>query len=90
MWPSVYLIDKHGYVRYWWLGELNWEGAEGEKILRRRMPADGNPAATSFYDQRVGPGSVRGAVAIRAWAFVGEIWVKAKYPSNQCLSVRGG
>jgi hypothetical protein len=37
MWPSVYLIDKHGYVRYWWLGELNWEGAEGEKILRGRI-----------------------------------------------------
>jgi len=37
MWPSVYLIDKHGYVRYWWIGELNWQGAEGEKILRRRI-----------------------------------------------------
>ena len=37
VWPSVYLIDKHGYVRYWWLGELNWEGAEGEKILRSRI-----------------------------------------------------
>jgi hypothetical protein len=37
MWPSVYLIDKRGYVRYWWLGELNWEGAEGEKMLRGRI-----------------------------------------------------
>ncbi len=37
MWPSVYLIDKRGYVRFWWLGELNWEGAEGEKILRGRI-----------------------------------------------------
>jgi peroxiredoxin len=37
MWPSTYLIDKHGYVRYWWLGELNWEGAEGEKMLRARI-----------------------------------------------------
>jgi hypothetical protein len=37
MWPTVYLIDKQGYVRYWWLGELNWQGAEGEKILRRRI-----------------------------------------------------
>jgi hypothetical protein len=54
------------------------------------MPADGNPAAASFYDQQVGPGNVREAVAIRGLAFVGEIWVKAKYPSNQCLSVRGG
>lgn len=37
MWPSVYLIDKHGYVRYWWYGELNWQGAEGEKLLRQRI-----------------------------------------------------
>ncbi|MCH5374419.1 MAG: redoxin domain-containing protein, partial [Planctomycetes bacterium] len=36
MWPSVYLIDKRGYVRYWWIGELNWEGNQGEKNLRRR------------------------------------------------------
>ena len=34
MWPTVYLIDKHGYVRYWWMGELNWEGTVGEKIFR--------------------------------------------------------
>lgn len=37
MWPTVYLIDKQGYVRYWWLGELNWQGAEGEKIFRGRI-----------------------------------------------------
>jgi hypothetical protein len=37
MWPSVYLIDRHGHVRYWWYGELNWEGAEGEKYLRQRI-----------------------------------------------------
>ncbi|MEX0939269.1 MAG: redoxin domain-containing protein [Pirellulales bacterium] len=37
MWPSVYLIDKQGYVRYWWYGELNWQGAEGEKLLRQRL-----------------------------------------------------
>lgn len=37
MWPSVYLIDKRGYVRYWWLGELNWQGQEGEKMLRKRI-----------------------------------------------------
>ena len=36
-WPSVYLIDKCGGVRYWWYGELNWQGAEGEKIMRRRI-----------------------------------------------------
>ena len=37
VWPSVYLIDKKGRVRYWWYGELNWEGAEGEKIMRQRI-----------------------------------------------------
>ena len=37
MWPSVYLIDKQGYVRYWWYGELNWKGAEGERRLRKRI-----------------------------------------------------
>jgi peroxiredoxin len=37
IWPSTYLIDKQGYIRYWWYGELNWEGAEGEKLLRERI-----------------------------------------------------
>jgi hypothetical protein len=37
MWPTVYLIDKQGYIRYWWYGELNWQGAEGEKLLRSRI-----------------------------------------------------
>lgn len=37
MWPSVYLIDKQGYVRAWWIGELNWKGAQGEKIMRERI-----------------------------------------------------
>ncbi len=37
MWPSVYLIDKRGYVRYWWYGELNWQGADGEQRMRQRI-----------------------------------------------------
>jgi peroxiredoxin len=37
MWPSVYLIDKQGYIRYWWFGELNWRGANGEELLRQRI-----------------------------------------------------
>jgi hypothetical protein len=37
MWPSVYLIDRAGYVRSWWYGELNWQGAEGEQQLRQRI-----------------------------------------------------
>ncbi len=37
IWPSIYLIDKKGYVRYWWYGELNWQGAESEKYLRGKI-----------------------------------------------------
>jgi peroxiredoxin len=37
VWPSVYLIDKQGYVRYWWYGELNWQGATGEQQMLRRI-----------------------------------------------------
>ncbi|MEZ6089959.1 MAG: redoxin domain-containing protein [Pirellulaceae bacterium] len=33
MWPTVYVIDKNGYVRYWWQGELNWKGATGDKTI---------------------------------------------------------
>ena len=37
MWPAVYLIDKQGLIRYWWYGELNWQGRQGEQIMRRRI-----------------------------------------------------
>lgn len=37
MWPSVYLIDKQGYVRYWWKGELNWNGAGGQVTMTKRI-----------------------------------------------------
>lgn len=37
MWPSVYLVDKQGRVRYWWYGELNWQGAEGDKYMREKI-----------------------------------------------------
>jgi peroxiredoxin len=37
VWPSVYLIDKSGFVRYWWHGELNWQGAKGDQWMRSRM-----------------------------------------------------
>ncbi len=37
VWPSVYLIDKRGFIRYWWYGEMNWQGVEGEKWMRRRI-----------------------------------------------------
>ncbi len=33
MWPTVYVIDKRGYIRHWWQGELNWQGATGDKTI---------------------------------------------------------
>lgn len=37
MWPSVYLIDKQGRLRFWWYGELNWNGAGGQEIMAERI-----------------------------------------------------
>ena len=37
MWPSVYLVDKRGRVRYWWYGEMNWQGAKGEQFMRQKI-----------------------------------------------------
>ena len=45
MWPSVYLIDKRGYLRQFWPGELNWQGNNGEKYMREwieRLVAEPN------------------------------------------------
>ncbi len=36
-WPSTYLIDKLGFVRYRWDGEFNWKNAHGESILRKKI-----------------------------------------------------
>lgn len=33
MWPTVYIIDKDGYIRGWWQGELNWDGATGDRAI---------------------------------------------------------
>jgi len=37
MWPSVYVIDQRGYVRFFWPGELKWQGNDGEKFLREQI-----------------------------------------------------
>jgi len=37
VWPSVYLVDKRGFVRYWWYGELNWQGTQGESWMRGKI-----------------------------------------------------
>ena len=36
-WPSVYLIDRKGYARYRWDGELNWQGAGGQATMKRKI-----------------------------------------------------
>lgn len=33
MWPTVYVVDKNGYIRHWWQGELNWNGATADKTI---------------------------------------------------------
>ena len=37
MWPSVYLVDKRGYLRYFWRGELKWQGATGDQWMQERI-----------------------------------------------------
>ncbi len=37
MWPTVYVIDKRGYLRTFWSGELKWQGRDGEKYIREAI-----------------------------------------------------
>lgn len=37
MWPTVYLIDKKGFIRRWWQGELNWKETPGERQMRQTI-----------------------------------------------------
>jgi peroxiredoxin len=37
MWPSVYIIDKQGRLRFWWYGELDWEGAGNQQVARQQI-----------------------------------------------------
>ena len=34
-WPTVYVVDRKGEVRYGWEGELNYNGRKGEETVRR-------------------------------------------------------
>jgi thiol-disulfide isomerase/thioredoxin len=36
-WPSIYLIDKKGQVRYRWEGELDSAMTKGERLMRQRI-----------------------------------------------------
>lgn len=37
IWPAVYIIDKRGRLRFWWYGELDWQGAGNQKVARRQI-----------------------------------------------------
>lgn len=39
MWPTVYVVDKNGYIRFWWQGELNWQGATGDQKIESLVDA---------------------------------------------------
>jgi thiol-disulfide isomerase/thioredoxin len=34
-WPTVYVVDRKGIVRYGWEGELSYKGADGEEKVRK-------------------------------------------------------
>jgi len=36
-WPSIYLVDKKGNVRYRWEGELDSATTKGERLMRQRI-----------------------------------------------------
>lgn len=38
-WPTEVLIDKQGYVRYEYAGELNWEGSGEYKVVAQKIEA---------------------------------------------------
>ena len=35
VWPTVYVVDRRGVVRYGWEGELSYKGAPGEEKVRK-------------------------------------------------------
>ena len=37
VWPSIYQIDEAGFVRYWWYGELEFQGRGGNGWMRKRI-----------------------------------------------------
>ena len=38
-WPTVYVVDRRGRVRYGWEGELNYRGEAGEETVRKPVDA---------------------------------------------------
>jgi peroxiredoxin len=38
-WPTVYVVDRRGIVRYGWEGELSYKGAAGEETVQKLVDA---------------------------------------------------
>ena len=36
-WPTVYLIDREGFIRYRWEGELEWNRSGGEAAMAAKI-----------------------------------------------------
>lgn len=36
-WPTVYIVDRQGFVRYVWIGELNRGGSRGDELMRAAL-----------------------------------------------------
>ena len=74
MWPSVYLIDREGRVRYWWYGELDWEGAGNQNVAREQLelllaePTSEAPQSAAASPAVAGKGPDRGAQRARSLA----------------------
>lgn len=39
LWPTVYVVDRRGVVRYGWEGELSYKGADGEERVSKMVDA---------------------------------------------------
>lgn len=37
VWPTVFVVDKRGEVRFSWKGELAWRGSDGEAQIARQV-----------------------------------------------------
>ena len=63
-WPGVYLVDRNGFIRLWWYGELNWQQAQGESWMRTRITElIAEPASNSDGQAKESPGpSVQNAL----------------------------
>ena len=60
IWPTVYVVDQRGVVRYGWEGELNYAGQKGEETVRRvidTLLADGPGPRPTAARRGAGRGS---------------------------------